>query len=165
LCASGEAFVKSIETLPAFALSVFVLYSSWPSLFASRLRLLAALDGAAALEELVVGAAALEELVAGGAAAVVLDELELELPQPVSAASAANSASDEIEKTERLVACPAAICLTSPPSVGVVVGMTPLNADTYRLERGRCPPASPGAYALRPAARSPRRRHRARNGE
>ena len=86
-------------------------------MFASRLTLLAPPDGAGvvAVAELVV-AAVLAELVVGVSAALLdEEELELELPQPVSATSAATSASDEIENTERLVACPVALCLTNPP--------------------------------------------------
>lgn len=94
-------------------------------MFASRLTLPAPPDGAAVVDvaELVVGAAVLVEPVVGaaelvvGVSAALLDEeeLELELPQPVSATSAATSASDEIENTERFVACPVALYLTDPP--------------------------------------------------
>ena len=57
---SEEELVKSIDTLPAFALSDFVLYSSWPSEFAARLTLSEPPDGEAGagvevLAELVVG--------------------------------------------------------------------------------------------------------------
>ena len=84
-------------------------------MFASRLTLLAAPDGAVVdVAALVVGAAVLAELGVGDSVAL-LDDEELELPQPVSATSAATSASDEIEKTARLVACPVALYLTNPP--------------------------------------------------
>jgi hypothetical protein len=114
LCGSGDLFVKSTETLPAFALSDFVLYASWPSGLASRLSFSDPPDGAgvadlaelvvgAAVELLVVGAAA--ELVVGACAAVLAEEeLEEELPQPASASRAAASANAEIENTERFVA-------------------------------------------------------------
>jgi hypothetical protein len=101
LCGSDELFVKSTETLPAFALSDFVLYSSWPSGFASRLTFSEPLDGAG-----VAGVVDVAELVVGVCAAVLADELEFdeELPQPASASSAAVSASVEIENSERFVA-------------------------------------------------------------
>ena len=65
-CASGAGFEKSTVTLPAFAVNDLVLYSSWPSLLASRLTVLAPV-GAAVVDvaELVVGAAAVAELVVG----------------------------------------------------------------------------------------------------
>ncbi len=99
LCGSDEEFVKSIDTLPAFALSDFVLYSSWPSGFASSFTLL--------LPELSVAGAGVDvlaELVVGASAAVLAEEEELdeELPQPASTNSAAGSASSENRAFERI---------------------------------------------------------------
>jgi nitroreductase len=116
LCGNGDLLVKSIDTCPAFALSVFVLYLSWPSGFASRLTL-------EDPPELVLGAGVVDaaELVLGGAAAVLAeDELELEeLPHPASASSAAVSDSVATENTERFVAWAAGL-MSDPPLVGVV---------------------------------------------
>jgi hypothetical protein len=86
---SGAALVKSITTLPAFAESDFVLYSSCPLEEAARLSVLAGtLDsppaaGAPVLLEL-------EELVDGvelaGASGVLADDVVFEeLPQPARA--------------------------------------------------------------------------------
>jgi nitroreductase len=101
LCGSELELVKSIETLPAFALSDFVLYSSWPSGFASSFTLLLAPS-----EVVVVGAGVevLAELVVGVSAAVLAEEEELdeELPQPASTSSAAGSASSENRAFERI---------------------------------------------------------------
>jgi hypothetical protein len=133
LCASGAMFVKSTVTLPAFALSDLVLYSSWPSLLASRLTVLApAAAPVVDVAELVVGAAAVAELVVGACAAELDDELELELPQPARAATVATSANDEIADATRLVAFAAACCLTSPPSIGVVAVTTPPGPHSSR---------------------------------
>lgn len=104
LCGSEELFVKSTDTLPAFALSALVLYSSWPSGFASRLTFSDPPAGVGVEEaaELVVGVAA--ELVVGASAAVLAEEeLDEELPQPASASRAAASASAESENTERFL--------------------------------------------------------------
>ena len=107
LCGSGALFVKSIDTLPAFALSDVVSYFSWPSGFASRLTLDEPPEAdplAGAGVEAVVGVVV--ELVVGACAAVLAEELELdeELPQPASASSTAASAGIEIQSTERFVA-------------------------------------------------------------
>jgi hypothetical protein len=122
LCGSEEEFVKSTDTFPAFAVNDFVLYSSWPSGFASSFTLLEPPDAAGAgvdvLAELVVG------VVSAGVdvLAAVEEELDEELPQPASASSATSSASIEMVAFERLVVVrPAAGSLTSdPPLVGVV---------------------------------------------
>ncbi len=94
LCSSGDMFVKSIDTLPELAVSDFVLYASWPSLFASRLR---REEPAPALDAAPVEVLAVEdvlELVLGVVALVLEEPLELELlPHPASASSAASSAS------------------------------------------------------------------------
>jgi hypothetical protein len=121
LCDSDEEFVKSTDTLPAFADSDFVLYASWPSGFASSFTLLEPPDVAGAgvevLAELVVGVVSAGVLVL----AAVEEELDEELPQPASASSATRSASIEMVAFERLVVRPAAGSLTSdPPLVGVV---------------------------------------------
>jgi hypothetical protein len=121
LCGSDEEFVKSTDTLPAFADSDFVLYSSWPSGFASSFTLLEPPDVAGAgvdvLAELVVGVVSAGVLVL----AAVEEELDEELPQPASASSATSNASIEMVAFERLVVRPAAGSLTSdPPLVGVV---------------------------------------------
>jgi hypothetical protein len=72
-----------IVTLPAFAESDFVLYSSWPLELAERLSLLPApVAGVALVLELVAG------VVAAGAASLLEEELLDELPHPASAASA-----------------------------------------------------------------------------
>lgn len=84
LCGMAEEFVKLIETVPAFALSVLLSNFSWPCGSAARLKLeLAPLAGAGvevAAELDVVGVAA-----AGGEDSVEL--LVDELPQPASASS------------------------------------------------------------------------------
>jgi hypothetical protein len=120
LCGSEEEFVKSTDTLPAFAVSDFVLYSSWPSGLASSLTLLeppAAGAGVDVLAELVVGVVSAGVLVL----AAVEEELDEELPQPASASSATKSASIEMIAFERFVVRPTAGSLTSdPPLVGVV---------------------------------------------
>jgi len=115
LCGSGELFVKAIETFPACALSDFVSYSSCPCLFASRLRLLEAVAGAALVDvaELVLGEAVVAELVVG-CVAELDDELELELPQPASTTIALSSANAAVEKLHR-DGCPAGLCVTRPP--------------------------------------------------
>src|SRR5580693_6462082 len=84
LCPSGDMFVKSIETLPALALSVVLLYLSWPSALASRL--------SAPLGEVLddVDVLAVLELVGvlGVVAGAVVEELVLEEPpQPASAST------------------------------------------------------------------------------
>ncbi len=144
LCASGEAFVKSIATLPAVALSDFVLYSSWPSLFASRLRLLEPPAGAAAVDvEAVLAVVVLAELVVGVSAALE-EELELdELPQPASASSAAGSANSENRAFERIE-----ILQWSGSSVIT----TPPGADPSRSSR---PGAAAAAEHTPPAAPAP----------
>jgi hypothetical protein len=100
LCGSEEEFVKSTDTLPAFALSVFVLYSSWPSGLASSLTLLPAPE----LSVAGAGVDVLAELVVGASAAVLAEEEELdeELPQPASTISAAGIASSENRAFERI---------------------------------------------------------------
>jgi hypothetical protein len=99
--------VKSIETLPALAVSEVVLYLSWPSWLASRLKLLPPLAaaGLAAVEVLaeldsVVGVAAL--------AGVDAEELVvlLELPHPTSTNSPAIRARIETVGIERLFVAP-----------------------------------------------------------
>jgi hypothetical protein len=105
LCISAAMFVKSIVTAPAFAVSALVLYSSLPSGFASRLTLLDALVPLLAGVEAVVDAVvdAVEAVVAGGLvvlAALLVEELEDELPQPAS--TAARSASVDTASTKRL---------------------------------------------------------------
>ena len=91
LCASGALFVKSIDTLPDFALNDFASNASWPSGFAARLSF--ALAPAADGVELVV---CVELLVVGASAGVLLDDELAEPPQPASATSVAASASAEI---------------------------------------------------------------------
>ena len=101
-CGTGALLVKSIVTLPAFALSDLVLKASWPSGFASSVSFSDPLAGAGVedVAELVVGAAA--EVVVGACAAVLAEEeLDEELPHPASASRAAASASEEIKRTER----------------------------------------------------------------
>lgn len=118
LCGSEELLVKSTDTLPALALSDFVLYSSWPSGFASRLTFEEPPEVVAGAD---VDVAA--ELVVGASAAVLAEELELdELPHPASAIRAAASTGVAIEKTVRLRAEPAAWNLTVRSSIVGVVG-------------------------------------------
>jgi hypothetical protein len=136
LCGNDEEFVKSTETLPAFADNDFVLYSSWPSGLASSFTLLEPPDAAGAgvevLAELVVGVVSAGVLVL----AAVEEELDEELPQPASATSAAASASTEMIAFERFVVRPIAGSLTSdPPLVGVVGHTTPPGADPSRPPR------------------------------
>jgi hypothetical protein len=134
LCGSDEEFVKSTATLPALAVSDFVLYSSWPSGLASSFTLLeppeAAGAGVDVLAELVVGVVSAGVLVL----AAVEEELDEELPQPASASSATASASTEMIAFERFVVRPAAAgSLTAdPPLVGVVGHTTPPGADPSR---------------------------------
>ncbi len=152
LCGSEEEFVKSTETLPAFAVNDFVLYSSCPSGLASSFTLLEPPDVAGAgvdvLAELVVG------VVSAGVdvLAAVEEELDEELPQPASASSATSSASIEMVALERLVVRPAAGSLTSdPPLVGVV--------GSYDTARRRSFPADGAAGGRHRASsiRSPAR--------
>ncbi len=152
LCISDAMFVKSIETLPAFAVSDFVLYSSWPSRFASRLTLLEAPDelvpplaGVVDVAELVVSAGVLVEPVVG----VVVALLDEELPQPASTTSAATSATAEINSALRLPNdCPAESSLTSPPLVGVVALTTPPGADPSPVARPAAASPLERAYAV-----------------
>lgn len=148
LCGSDEEFVKSTDTAPAFAESDFVVYSSWPSGFASSFTLLEPPDVAGAgvdvLAELVVSAGVL-------VLAAVEEELEDELPQPASASSATKSASIEMVAFERLVVRPAAGSLTSdPPLVGVV--------GSYDTARHRSFPACCGRGRHRASSIRPRTR-------
>jgi hypothetical protein len=59
---SGELFVKVITTFPAFAVKELVLYFSWPSGSAARLRAPTGVAGVAGVEDVV---AAVEAVVAG----------------------------------------------------------------------------------------------------
>ena len=123
LCGSDEEFVKSTDTFPAFAVSAFVLYSSWPSGFASSLTLLEPPEAAGAGAAVDVLAELVDGVVSAGVLvlAAVEEELDEELPQPASASSATSSASIEMVAFERLVVRPTAGSLTSdPPLVGVV---------------------------------------------
>jgi hypothetical protein len=122
LCGSEELLVKATDTLPAFALSDLVLYSSWPSGFASRLTFDEPPEVVAGAG-VDVGVDVDAELVVGVSAAVLADELELdELPQPASAIRAAASTGVAIENTVRLRAEPAAWILTVRSSIVGVVG-------------------------------------------
>jgi hypothetical protein len=124
LCGSDDMFVKSIDTLPAFALSDVVLYLSWPSGFASSFTLLEPPDaaGAGAAVDVLAELELLDDVSAGVLVlAAVEEELDEELPQPASASSAAASASTGMIAFERLVVRPTAGSLTSvPPLIGVV---------------------------------------------
>ncbi len=111
--------MKSIETLPAVALSEVLLYFNWPSALASRLRALLAvpLELAGVVAELVVA----EDEVAGvvaeevvGVAAVVEELVVLEeLPHPASASRPTATVTAESVGTERIFARPCAGKLTS----------------------------------------------------
>ena len=102
-------FVKAIVTLPAFALSVLVLYSSWPLGFADRLSLLPAPLAAG----VVLGAAGVVAGVAGVVSLFVVEDELLLLPQPASATRAISvgSASRHL-RPERRPASAAAWFLT-----------------------------------------------------
>jgi hypothetical protein len=125
--------VNVIDTLPAFAVSVLVLYFSWPSGLAERLRACPAPPPAAAgLEGVVVldvaGAAGVLE--AGLVAAVLLEE-----PQPLTPNRPASSASVETVAIARRLDGAAAFELTVKSSVRRTSG--------FKTSRGRDPSRSP----------------------
>ncbi len=113
-------FVKLIVTLPALAVSVLVLYSSWPLGFAERLTWLEPDAGALLVEVDVVVAGA----VAGVDSFVVVEEL---LPQPASATRPIRAGSASRRPGgRRVLAWAGALVLTiCPPVSGMSLSRTP----------------------------------------
>src|SRR5436190_11130564 len=96
LCGSEEELLKSIETLPALALSEVLSNFSSPLGSAASASLVSPPPAGGALVEVVAGAAG-----AGVDSAV---ELFLELPQPAAASAAATaSAASEVSRKERVL--------------------------------------------------------------
>lgn len=140
--------VMLIVTFPAFALSVLVLYSSWPLGFAERLTALEPEAGALPVVVDVVVAG----VVAGAASLVVVVE-ELLLPQPARATRAISAGSANRRPVPRCVlgGLGGLVLTICPPVSGMSLSTTPGTARSFPRTRASRAMLRPGKAACEPA--------------